>query len=293
MTTKQNTEEVLGTPKVKVELTGKERKQVAERIKPTAMVVHETIRREGEHELLRPISSLAFSALAAGLSMGFSLVAEGLIRSALPDTPWRPLISKLGYSVGFLIVVLGRQQLFTENTLTPVLPLLTRRNLATLWRVLRLWAVVLAGNLAGALIFATVIGHSEIFKPEVKQTFLAIGFEAISAGFWTTLIRGIFAGWLVGLMVWLLPMAETSRVFIIVLLTYLIGIGSLAHIIAGSIEVLYVVTTGSAPWYTYVTGFFLPTLIGNMIGGGALVGILNHAQVAAEVDSSNNNDGGR
>lgn len=81
--------------------------------------------------------------------MGFSLVAEALLQSALPVEPWRPLISKLGYSVGFLIVILGRQQLFTEDTLTPVLPLLRRRNLETLVRLLRLWTIVLLADLLG------------------------------------------------------------------------------------------------------------------------------------------------
>ena len=108
------------------------------------MIVARAVAMEGEEELGRPTSALAWSGLAAGLSMGFSLVAEGLLRSRLPDAPWRPLVAKFGYSVGFLIVVLGRQQLFTENTLTPVLPLLQaqgpRHGCSNL---LRLWAIVL------------------------------------------------------------------------------------------------------------------------------------------------------
>src|SRR6185437_9034867 len=120
-----------------------EEKQVQERVAIGAHVVHETIRREGEEELKRSSSALAWSGLAAGLSMGFSLVAEGLLAAGLPSTPWATLISKLGYSVGFLIVVLGRQQLFTETTLTAILPLLSRRDIKTGLRVLRLWSMVL------------------------------------------------------------------------------------------------------------------------------------------------------
>src|SRR5689334_23128808 len=101
----------------------RERAEVEERIAPNAGVVYATILRQGEEELARPYSALAFSGLAAGLSMGFSFVAEALLTTALPDVPWRNLITKFGYSFGFLIVILGRQQLFTENTLTPVLPL--------------------------------------------------------------------------------------------------------------------------------------------------------------------------
>jgi hypothetical protein len=114
-------------------------RQVEARIAPNAHVIHEVILKQGESELRRPSSALAWSALAAGLSMGFSLVAEGLLRSMLPDTEWRPLIAKFGYSLGFLIVIVGKQQLFTENTLTPIIPLMAHRDGRTLARVARLW----------------------------------------------------------------------------------------------------------------------------------------------------------
>ena len=142
-----------------------EEKQVQERVAIGAHVVHETIRREGEEELKRSWSALAWSGLAAGLSMGFSLVAEGLLAAYLPQSGWTPLVSKLGYSVGFLIVVLGRQQLYTETTLTVILPLLSRRNVATALSVLRLWAIVLMANLAGTYLFALCVGRIPIFSP--------------------------------------------------------------------------------------------------------------------------------
>jgi len=144
--------------------TRAEHKQVEERLAIGANVVYETIRREGEDELHRTVAALAWSALAAGLSMGFSFVAEGLLMSHLPDQLWRPLIASAGYCVGFLIVILGRQQLFTENTLTVVLPLLLRRDLATLLRMLRLWGVVLSGNLVGTFLFALCIGKIVLFR---------------------------------------------------------------------------------------------------------------------------------
>src|SRR5690242_21471880 len=103
----------------RLDLNERELEEVERRSSIRAHVVHEAIRVEGEEELHRRSSALAWSGLAAGLSMGFSLLAEGVLRSAIPDTPWRPLVSKLGYTVGFLVVILGRQQLFTENTRTP------------------------------------------------------------------------------------------------------------------------------------------------------------------------------
>jgi Formate/nitrite transporter len=118
--------------------SGAEQKQVEERLATGAHVVYETIRREGEDQLHRRAAALAWSAFAAGLSMGFSFIAEGILRAHLPDQPWRPLIASVGYCVGFLVVILGRQQPFTENTLTVVLPLLVRKDLITLLRMLRL-----------------------------------------------------------------------------------------------------------------------------------------------------------
>lgn len=214
--------------------------------------------------------------------MGFSLVAQGLIRAYLPAAPWRPLVATFGYSIGFLIVVLGRQQLFTENTLTAILPLLAHPNWHTFMRVMRLWLIVLLTNLVGALAFAMLVAHTGIFKPEVRQAFSAIGYDAFSNDFGLVLLKAIFAGWLIALMVWLLPAAETARVHIIILITYIVGLGGFAHIIAGSVEVLYIASAGQLSWAGYLGGFLAPTLLGNIIGGASLVAALNYAQVAAE-----------
>lgn len=264
-----------------LELTEQEKSQVEERDRPNALVVHEVIRKEGEEELVRPAMSLLWSALAAGLSMGFSLVAEGLLRTYLPDAPWRPLVANLGYAVGFIIVIIGRQQLFTENTLTPVLPLLSKPAWKTLSQLLRLWAIVLVGNLIGALAFAWVVGHAGVFEAGVRDSFAALGQEALKGDFWAHLIRGVFAGWLIALVVWLLPSAENSQFQIILILTYLVGLGGLAHVIAGSVEVLYLVTTDAASWGSYFGNFLAPALLGNILGGVTLVAALNFGQVVS------------
>ncbi len=269
-----------------VELKRGEHEEAEQRSAVRAPVVYEAIRREGEDELRRPVQALAWSGFAAGLSMGFSLVAQGLLRAGLPDAPWRPLVANFGYSIGFLIVILGRQQLFTENTLTVILPLLARRTRGVFWRVARLWVVVLAANLAGALVFAWVVGNTEVFRAAPRQAFHELGRDALSGGFGTIVLRGIFAGWLIALMVWLLPAAEAARVHIIIIVTYLVGLAGLAHIIAGSIEVLFLVTTGDASVLDFLGRFMLPTLLGNIIGGVSLVAALNHAQVVAGAAAS-------
>jgi formate/nitrite transporter FocA (FNT family) len=265
----------------RAELSAEEERDVARRQAVRPHEVHEAIRREGDEELRRPSEALWWSGLAAGLSMGFSLIGEGLLRSHLPDRPWRPLIAKFGYSLGFLVVILARQQLFTENTLTGIIPLLARRNRSTLLNVARLWAVVLAANLVGAFILSLVLGQTSAFDPEVRQAFHNIGQEAIRNPFWVTLLRAIFAGWLIALMVWMLPVAHHSRVAVVIIITYFVAVGRFPHIIAGSVEVMYLVGAGELGWTTYALAYALPTLIGNIIGGVALVSALNHAQVMA------------
>ncbi len=175
-------------------LTKHQREEAADRTSVSAAVVHEAIRLDGDEELNRPVSALAWSGLAAGLSMGFSFVAEGLIRTYLPNAPWRPLITNLGYPLGFLIVVIGRQQLFTENTLTAIIPLLADRNLKTLLTVLRLWAVVLTANLIGAHIFAWAAADTTFLRPDVQRTLTDLAKEAAAVSFGSALWRGVFAG---------------------------------------------------------------------------------------------------
>ena len=285
MTTKLAPKTELPPPESAI-TTRAEQKQVEERLAIGANVVYETIRREGEDELCRPASALAWSALAAGLSMGFSLIAQGLLMAHLPDSAWRPLLASAGYCVGFLIVILGRQQLFTENTLTVVLPLLLKKDLSTLMRMLRLWAVVLTSNLVGTFLFALALAKGRVFEAHTYQCLSQIGFEHLGAGFGTVLMRAIFAGWLIALMVWLLPGAESARVSIIIIITYLVGLSGFNHIIAGSTTMFFLIATKSISWGTYITQFFFPTLLGNVIGGMALVAALGHAQVVGGKEES-------
>jgi len=244
-------------------------------------ITYDVIRREGDKELERPLSGLWWAAVAGGMSMGFIFMTEGLLRSHLPDAEWRPLITKLGYPVGFLIITFGSQQLFTENTITPIIPLMVSYTGKKMRQMTSLQLVVLLGNILGTLLFAAAVGWTNVFEPKVHEAFSAIGHEALRNGFLTTFASGIFAGWLIALMVWMLPAASSNQVSVISIVTYLIGLGGLAHIIVGSVEVLYLVVTGQADVGTYIGRFFIPALLGNVIGGFVLVTWLNHAQVTS------------
>ena len=246
-----------------------------------AKTTYEVIRLEGLEELDRATSALAWSGLAAGLSMGFSFVAEALLRSHLPDAPWRPLIAKAGYSVGFLIVILGSQQLFTENTLTPIVPLLHKWSVGRLRNVLRLWGAVLAANLVGAALFATALARLDVVEPAAQQAFGDLAREAMKFSVPVTMLHAVYAGWLIALMVWMLPGAETSKPLVIIVMTYIVGLAGFAHVIAGSVEVLYAVAHGEATLWAAIAGYMLPTLVGNVAGGLTMVAALNHAQATS------------
>jgi formate/nitrite transporter FocA (FNT family) len=263
-----------------------QKKEVREQSRANAALIHETIRAEGVDELERAVWALAMSGLAAGLSMGFSLIVQGILRANLPPGPLRELLAPLGYTVGFLLVVLGRQQLFTENTLTPVLPLLHDRTLAALGKLLRLWAIVLIANIAGAVLIAAVLARGGFMETAVWQSFLAVGKETLQPEPGSMFLKAIFAGWLIALMVWLLPAAQSAKPFVILVLAYVVGVAHFSHIIAGSVDAAFAVWAGAASWSEFFARFFLPTLSGNIVGGVALVAVLNYGQVAPEIEGT-------
>lgn len=266
--------------KSEVHLSGQEEKDAVRRSAPRAAVIFEAIRHEAVEELARPNSALFWSGLAAGLSMGFSFLAEALLQAALPEVVWRELITNFGYSVGFMIVILGRQQLFTENTLTPIIHVLRERRLAVLVDAMRLWGVVLAANVLGTFVFAAGLHAAGLFDSRQSAALLEVAGHAVSGGFRETFLSAILAGWLIALMVWLLPAAETARVRVIIIITYLVGLGGFSHIIAGSTLMFYALATETVTLPAALGGFFLPTLLGNIIGGVAFVAALNYAQVS-------------
>ncbi len=267
-------------------LSDREVEEADQRSSTTAKVVHEAIRLEGTEELERPSSSIAWSGLAAGLTMGCSMLAQGLLETALPRAPWARLISSFGYSAGFVFVTMARQQLFTETTLTVVLPVLHRTHAKR--DVLRYWCIVFATNIIGTLLFAAAANIPGLFQPETVRSFTNLGVSAASNGFLITLIKAVFAGWLIALMVWLLPAAASARFLVIVAVTWLIAAASFSHVIAGSVETAFAAMRGAIGWGDYLFRFILPAVIGNSIGGVIFVALLNHAQVKAEVQREGN-----
>jgi formate/nitrite transporter FocA (FNT family) len=264
-------------------ITEHEVEDVEELSTPRTPVIYEVVRRLGDEEMERPATSLWWSGVAAGLSISFSLLAQATLHSHLPDASWRPLVESLGYCVGFLMVVLGRQQLFTESTITVVLPVLKDFSADNVWRMARLWLIVLVANFAGTLFAAAFCRYTPVLTPELKEAMLAVSRTLLPLGWWDMAFRGVSSGFLVAAMVWMIPAAESAKFWVISLMTWLIAVGGFTHIVAGAMEANLLVLAGDWVWWQMLWQFFLPVLIGNMIGGTALFALISYAQVMEEI----------
>jgi formate/nitrite transporter FocA (FNT family) len=232
----------------------------------------------------RPATSLWWSGVAAGLSISFSLLAQAILQEHLPDTSWRPLLTSHGYPVGFLIVVLARQQLFTENTITPVLPLAANFTVANLAKLARLWTIVFAANMTGTAA-AAVFCTCRRCSPEMRDVMIDISRHILQTSWNESFFRAISAGFLIAAMVWLIPSAEAAAFRVIAMMTYLISVGGFQHIVAGSVEVFLLVANGQLGLGHMIISFVMPVLLGNIVGGTVLFTLISHAQVMSEISA--------
>ena len=249
-------------------------------------LVFETIRRNGEEELNRPMIALWFSGVTAGLLISFSVLGEAILRAYLPDAPWRFILENAGYSLGFLLVILGRMQLFTENTITTVVPVALDPSWRAFARTCRLWGAVLAANVVGAFLIATFFAYGQVLSDGVMAAMVELSHHATGMPALQGLLKGIPAGILIAALVWMLPSAQGSEVAVIVLFTWLIALGDFTHIVAGSVEMAFLVVLGQLGFNQAVFGFFLPVLVGNVMGGTVVFTMLTWGQVSPEVKPS-------
>lgn len=252
----------------------------------SAAEIHDNVVVAADEEMRRPAAELALSALQAGLMIGFSLLAAAYLASlvgpgAAPEH--RAAAAAAGYPLGFILVVLARSQLFTENTLDPLLPLLERRDARTLRGVARLWAIVLPGNLLGALCFALLAARTPMIGEPLRASLHEVAQHATDGGFAIVFYRAVFGGWLVALMAWLV--ASTSftgaQIAFVWLTTAPIAAFGFKHSVAGAAEAFFRAASGRATWGEMVGAFLVPAILGNIVGGGVLVALLNHGQVVS------------
>ncbi len=267
-----------------IELDRDELRQVEEHAAVPSEVVYEAIRRDGLHELSRPVSGLWWSGVAAGIALSFSVLAEGALHAALPDQPWRPLVSGLGYSIGFLVVVQARMQLFTENTITPILPVFLNPGWGILGQLLRLWAVVLVANLAGCAAAAAAMSLPQLASAELSEGVreIARSYAALSPA--EQFLRGIPAGFVIAAMVWILPRQDgAGEILAIVLLTWTIAAAEMSHVVAGSTKLFLLTFAGEMSLAQALLLDTAPALAGNVLGGTGIFSALAYAQVRERV----------
>lgn len=262
---------------------GRERDAIENKTPITPPAVFEVVRRAGEQELARPAGALVASALVAGLAIGFSVLGESLLIAHLPDAAWQPLVSSVGYSLGFVIVIVGQMQLFTENTITVVCPALVRPCRSVFFGVARLWSLVLGANLVGASLFGAALYLTRSMQPEIWAAVLELSRDATGYGWWETCLRGVGAGWLIAALVWIMSTADRAQMMLIVVITYVIALAGFSHVVAGGVEAATLVAAGETGPRGALLGFVLPALIGNILGGTVLFTLLTWAQIRAEL----------
>lgn len=265
------------------DLPAEEEADVEELQAAPSRVIHEVVRRQGDEELDRPARSLFWSGIAAGVVMAASVLGRGLIESHLPDTPWRLAVSSIGYALGFVIVVLGRLQLFTESTLSAVIPFAAHPTPRNLLRLGRLWGIVLAANLLGTLLIAYLVSAGWMGTPAATKAMLDTSRSLLELSGWDALRAGVPAGFLMAGIAWSLPGARNQQFFVILFITYFISLGEFAHVVAGGLEAWMLWLAGEASLGWVLGGFLAPALIGNILGGSVLFGLLAHVQVREEL----------
>ncbi|MGX9742702.1 formate/nitrite transporter family protein [Pseudocitrobacter corydidari] len=256
-----------------------------ERLPSRAMAIHEHIRQDGEKELERDAMALLWSAIAAGLSMGASLLAKGIFHVQLDGVPGGFLLENLGYTFGFIIVIMARQQLFTENTVTAVLPVMQKPTTGNFGLLMRLWGIVLFGNVLGTGVAAWAFEYMPIFDEETRDAFVKIGMDVMKNSPTEMFANAIISGWLIATMVWMFPAAGAAKIVVIILMTWLIALGDTTHIVVGSVEILYLVFNGTVHWSEFFWPFALPTLAGNICGGTFIFALMSHAQIRNDMSN--------
>jgi formate/nitrite transporter FocA (FNT family) len=227
-----------------------------------------------------PPRALAFSGVAGGMTMGLTGLSVAIVQSMLGPGRIQEFLAHLVYPIGFIAVIIGRAQLFTENTLYPVIIVLDERR--RLLSVLRLWAIVFAFNILGALLFSLLAVHVPSLMPAYREALINLGLAALgnSTGyiFWSAVI----GGWLIALVAWMVSASHwtISQIVIVWLLTFIVGIGHFAHCVATSGEILAAVVGTSVPVGVYLHWLLFATL-GNIVGGVTIVSLLNYGQVKA------------
>src|SRR3984885_566504 len=245
--------------------------------RPTADEVYEQVSRNARHELNRSVVGLFISGLAGGITMGLTALSTSIVIAQLGHSPTAKFVADLLYPIGFIAVILGRAQLFTENTLYPVALMLAERRHG--WRTLRLWAIVFPSNVLGAFLFALLAVRTGALRPEFVTAMTHMGVEAAAVTTSHVFWSGVIGGWIIALVAWLVSGSHsiTGSVMLIWLLTFVVGLGGFAHCVAASGEIFAAVLRHQLTFLQYWR-WLLFAVLGNITGGVLLVTLLEYGQ---------------
>ncbi|MFT5245024.1 MAG: formate/nitrite transporter FocA (FNT family) [Psychroserpens sp.] len=236
--------------------------------------------REGEEIFKINNKAITLSAIIAGLEIGFSYFLICSLYYLLSGTMAENTIFKLFslvYPIGFILVVLGKSALFTEQTSVLTIPVLNGQR--TIWELLRVWGLVILGNLIGGILFTLFIS---LLAPNLNlfthETMVKIGSHVVDYDAWVLFLSAIVAGWLMGLLNWLINSVKNSltRIFLIFMITGVIGFGGFHHSIVGNIEVFGAFLHSNTITLLDYLAFLALAVVGNAIGGAVVVGLFKY-----------------
>jgi len=242
--------------------------------------------RIGEKRLDRSSLGDMVTSFIGGMSICFGVLAMAWTSASLGGAPppsVAHLVGALAYPIGFVILLIGKSELFTENFLLPVMGVIQGRG--TIGGLLALWGRSLVFNLLGTFVFAFLVSRPGVLPEAVAVHIEDLGHHVVEYGFWTALLKAVFAGWLMTILTWLLLAAEGmgAKLLIIWVIGTLIVLGDFAHVIISGAEVLMAMLLGDPinPVHWLQSSFF-PILIGNIVGGVVFVTLLGMVQAQYE-----------
>ena len=239
--------------------------------------------RIGAKRLRRPLAGDVITSFIGGMSVSFGAVAMAVAAASFAGSLTAPspalVAGALFFPVGFLILLVGKSELFTENFLLPVTGVLRHRGSAR--QLLALWVVTLGGNLVGALLFAFLLSRGEVLATGASEELAVLASHKVAYDLPTAFVKALFAGWLITALTWLLIAAEGMgpRLVLIWTVAALIVLGQFNHVVISAAELFMAMLLG-APITVgdWLRANFLPALAGNILGGLIFETLLQYVQ---------------
>ena len=245
--------------------------------------------KEGSRRLQRGTLGMASTGVIGGVDVMIGIMALTVVSGALAVVVPEPVAhvgGSLVFGVGFVLIILGRSELFTENFLVPIAPVL--RRLAPVSAVARLWTVTALANLVGIFVLAAIFTRAGLVPPETLDAAGKVADTFAERDFIAALLSAIIAGTVMTLFTWIATAVEldVARIGIALIVGFILAAPSLNHAIVGFGEMsfgLLAGTTSSAEWIDVAQNFPV-SVLGNLIGGLGFVTLARVLQVQGEPD---------